>query len=141
MRIHFLAVPAALLLMAPAGAQTGQTPYPAIAPSSTVQVTAPAPTYDIWPHEQERVVGTYAMSNGWRMAIEPSRDGIEARIDKRRPIRLVATSADSFVSLDGNVSMEFNRGQYGDMLMSYVPETGDPRLAERIVIKATMAQR
>ena len=140
MRIHYLAIPASLLLMAQAGAQTAQ--YPSLAPGSTVQVTAPAPSYDIWPHEQDRVSGAYALSNGWRLDIEPSRDGIEARIDKRRPIRLVAISADKFVSLDGNVSMEFNRGDYGtDMLMSYVPESRDPRLAQVIVVKATMAQR
>ncbi|MBQ5950185.1 hypothetical protein [Massilia sp. ST3] len=140
MRIPYLAIPVSLLLAVHAGAQT--TPYPSATPSSTVQVTAPAPGYDIWPHEQERVTGAYALSNGWRLAVEPYRDGIEARIDKRRPIRLVAVSADRFVSHDGNVEMEFNRGTHGtDMLMSYIPESRDPRLAQVIVIKATMAQR
>lgn len=139
MRTSYLAIPLTLLLAAQAGAQTS---YPSASPSSTVQVTAPAPTYKLWPHEEERVTGAYALSNGWRLGIEPSRGGIEARIDKRRPIRLVALSADKFVSLDGNVEMEFNRGTHGtDMTMSYLPESSDPRLAQRIVVKATMAQR
>ena len=140
MRIHYLAIPASLLLMAQAGAVTCTVELGAR--EGYCAVCAPAPSYDIWPHEQDRVSGAYALSNGWRLDIEPSRDGIEARIDKRRPIRLVALSADKFVSLDGNVSMEFNRGDYGtDMLMSYVPESRDPRLAQVIVVKATMAQR
>ncbi|MBQ5939502.1 MULTISPECIES: hypothetical protein [unclassified Massilia] len=142
MRTRYLAVPVCLLLMADAGAQSGKLPYPAISPSSTVQVTATAPTYRIQSDEQDRVAGRYAMSNGWRMQIEPTGNGIEARIDRRRPIQLVAQSADRFVSPDGNVTMEFNRGAHGDdMLMSYVPESSDPRLAQVIVIKATMAQR
>lgn len=142
MRTRYFALPLSLLLVAHAGAQTGKLPYPAATPSSTVQVTASAPAYRIWYDEQDRVSGRYAMSNGWRLEVAPSGNGIEARIDKRRPIQLTALSADKFVSSDGNVTMEFNRGAYADeMLMSYVPESRDPRLAQVIVIKATMAQR
>ncbi len=54
-------------------------------------------------------------------------------------MRLVALSPDKYATRDGNVTMEFNRGSSGDdMVMSYVP---DRRLAQVIVVKATLAQR
>ena len=142
MRPLTLALPASLLLLlaTDAGAQSQNYPLTEPASVSTVQVTAPAPAFRIWDYQAEAVSGAYAMSNGWRMKVEPARDGIKASIDKRRPIHLVALSPDKFVSADGNVSMEFNRGPYQeDMIMSYVP---DPRLSsEVIVVTATLAQR
>jgi hypothetical protein len=54
-------------------------------------------------------------------------------------MRLIALSADRYVTADGNVAMEFNQGTFGDdMTMSYVPSS---RLAERIVIRSTVAAR
>jgi hypothetical protein len=142
MRPLSLVLPASLLLLlAPgAGAQTGHYPLTDTAPTSTVQVvTAPAAQFHPWTDELEAVSGKYAMSNGWRLNVEPGSSGIVARIDKQRPMRLVALSPNKFVSRDGNVAMEFNRGEAGDeMLMSYVP---DPRVAQVIVVRATLAQR
>lgn len=133
-----LAVPAALLLMVAAEAAAQTTPYPSVGPSSTVQVTAPAPAYDIWPHEADRVSGMYKLSNGWRLDVQPDRGGLVARIDKRPPIRLMAMSPERFVSYDGNVTMDFTPREDSDLVMSYVP---DRRLAVMYVIKASVAQR
>jgi hypothetical protein len=140
MRPLFLALPASLLLLAStAGAQTVHYPLTEPAPESTVQVPAPPAAFYPWTDELEAVSGKYAMSNGWRLQVEPASQGIVARIDKQHPVRLVALSPNKFVSRDGNVAMEFNRGEAGDqMLMSYVP---DPRVAEVIVVTATLAQR
>ncbi|WP_020652623.1 hypothetical protein [Massilia niastensis] len=142
MRPLSLALAASLLLLASnAGAQSGSYPATGTTPSSTVQVTAPAPGFQFWEYQAEWISGAYAMSNGWRLKVDPSSTGIVAQIDKQRPMKLIALSEDKFVSRDGNVSMEFNRGAQGDeMLMSYVPD--DPSLAHQvIVVKATMAQR
>jgi hypothetical protein len=127
MRILLLAFPASLLLLA-SSAQAQSM--------STVQVTAPFQLSDA---EAETVSGQYALSNGWRLKVGQASSGIVAQIDRQRPIRLVAITADKFVSRDGNVTMDFNRGQYGDeMLMTYVP---DNPLAARYVITATLAAR
>jgi len=140
MRILSLLLPASLVLLASnAGAQSKNYPLTQPEPTSTVEVTAPAPVFQFWHYQAEVISGAYAMSNGWRMVVEPAADGIVARIDKQRPIRLVALSPDRFTTRDGNVWMEFNRGEGGeDMLMSYVP---DPRLAQVVVVTATVAQR
>lgn len=137
MRHSLLAFPVSLLLLAShAGAQTQNYPPPDTAPVSTVQVTAP---FQLSDEEAEKISGAYAMSNGWRLQVAQTTRGIEARIDRQRPIRLIAVTPDKFVSRDGNVTMDFNRGPDGDdMQMSYVP---DQRLAVRVVIGATLAQR
>jgi hypothetical protein len=138
MRLALLAVPASLLLVASqATAQSGSYPLQETAPVATVEVTAP---FQLTEEESETVRGMYAMSNGWRLKISPrSNSAITAQIDKERPMRLIAITPDKFVSPDGNVTMDFNRGDYGDeMLMTYVP---NPRLAVRYEIRATMAQR
>jgi hypothetical protein len=143
MRALLLLLPVSLLLLAPSvGAQSGN--YPINDDSiSRVQVTAQPPAFRIWDYQQDAVSGAYALSNGWRLKVEPARDGIRAVIDKQRPIRLIAQSPDRFVSRDGNVIMEFNRGDSGDdMMMSYVPRSSsDSRLAQMIVVTAKMAQR
>jgi hypothetical protein len=106
------------------------------APVSTVQVTAP---FQLSDEQADKVGGVYAMSNGWRLEVQQTTRGMEARIDRQRPIRLIAVTPDKFVSRDGNVTMDFNRGEDGDgMVMSYVP---DQRLAVRVVIGDTLAQR
>ena len=138
MRSLSLAVSASLLVLAAdAGAQA--TKYPIVADSamSSVQVTAPARR--VFQEDLDTVRGQYALSNGWRLKVEPAASGIMATFDSQRPIYLVALTKDKFVSRDGNVDMVFNRGDYGeDMVMSYVP---NPRLAQVIVVRATLAQR
>ena len=140
MRPLNLLLPAALLVLASsAGAQS--LPYPqADSPSSqVVEVTAPARSVRLHEDEARRVEGTYAMSNGWRMNVQATQRYINARIDRQKPLHLRAVSPDRFVSADGNVAMEFNKGDWGeDMTMSYVP---DPRLAQVVVISARVAQR
>ena len=145
MRPLSLLLPVSLLLLAPsAGAQSGNYPVTDNRPISTVEVTAQPPTaFQMWDYQAEAVSGAYALSNGWRMKIQPARDGIVAQIDKQHPMHLIAQSPDRFVSRDGNVIMEFNRGDSReDMMMSYVPgDVMNPDLAQIIVVTATMAQR
>jgi hypothetical protein len=145
MRPLSLALPASLLLLAPiAGAQSGSYPVADdTTPITTVEVTAPPAPYLIGDYQIDAVTGAYRLSNGWHLKVEPGNNGIVARIDKQRPIRLVAQSPDRYVSRDGNVVMEFNRGDaHDDMMMSYVPrDATDPRLAQVIVATAKMAQR
>lgn len=143
MRSLSLIVPASLLLLAAshAGAQTQAYPLTEPEQTSRVQVTAPSQPFQFWDYEAEFISGAYAMSNGWRMKVDPTRDGIVAQIDKERPMRLVAVSQNRYASRDGNVWMEFNRGASGeDMQMSYVP---DSRTAQVVVVTATarLAQR
>lgn len=149
MRPLFLILPASLLLAA-SGAVAQTEPiaqqYPLTDPGaiSQVQVTAPTQPYKFWDYEAEDISGGYAMSNGWRMKVDPASDGIVAQIDKQRPMRLIAMAKDKYVSRDGNVSMEFNKGEYGDqMVMSYVPDmrTGQALGSQVIVVTATLAQR
>lgn len=133
--LFWLAFPA-LLLASAASAQSGNYPQISSTSMTTVEVTAPFQASD---SDMEWVSGQYALSNGWRLKVEPGSNGIIARIDRQVPIRLRAVSADRYVSRDGNVSMDFNRGDNGDeMLMSYVP---DPRVAVTYVVTATLAQR
>ena len=144
MRPLSFALPMSLLLLAPtASAQSGNYPATGDTTISTVQVTAQPPAFHIWDYQAEDVSGAYKLSNGWRLKVEPARDGVVARIDKQRPIRLVALSPDKFVSGDGNTIMEFHQGDtHDDMTMSYVPaDSADPRLAQAIVATAKMAQR
>jgi hypothetical protein len=139
MRPLYLILPVSLLLASNAGAQAQQAPQTEPGSVSQVQVTAEAPPFQFRDYEAEAISGGYKMSNGWRLKVDPSADGIVAQIDKRHPVRLVAVSRDMYISRDGSVAMEFNRGpQAEDMLMSYVP---DSRTAERIVVSSTLAQR
>jgi hypothetical protein len=133
--------PCLLLLASGASAQTQHYPLTEPESISRVEVVAQSKSFQFREYEAEAISGAYAMSNGWRMKVDPASDGIVAQIDKQRPIRLVALSPDRYASADGNVSMEFNRGPLGDdMLMSYVP---DSRTAQVIVVtaKTTLAQR
>jgi hypothetical protein len=136
----FLILPASLLLASSADAQTQNEQSPQPESVSRVQVQAPAQPFQFRDYEAEAISGAYAMSNGWRLNVDPASDGIVAQIGKRHPFRLVAVSRDRYVSPDGNVSMEFNRGRGDDMLMSYVP---DSRTAQVVVVTAaaTLAQR
>ena len=68
------------------------------------------------------------------MSVGAGVNGVVAKIDDEWPMRLIALSPDKYVTRDGNVAMEFNRGPDGDeMLRSYVP---DPRVADVIVVSA-----
>jgi hypothetical protein len=140
MRTLFLAIPLSLLLVAShATAQSQDYPFTEDSPVSTVHVTAPVRGVFVTPDQTDQVKGLYEMSNGWRLHVRPASRGIVARIDDERPMRLIALSADRYVTADGNVAMEFNKGDFGDeMTMSYVPSS---RLAERIVIRSTVAAR
>lgn len=132
-----IAVPV-ILFTADAAAQARQQSLGS-APMSSVQVTAPAQAFRVYQDDLDAVRGAYAMSNGWRLQVSPAPGGISAQIGRQRAMRLVAVSPDKYASHDGNVTMEFNRGRSGDdMVMTYVP---DPRMAEVIVVKATLAQR
>ncbi len=135
-----LAIAAALLLLvADAAAQTRNYPVTGDSSISSVQVTAPARTMRVYQEHLDAVRGVYALSNGWRLKVGAAAGGITAQIDRQPAMHLVALSPDRYVSRDGNVTMDFNRGDTGDdMLMSYVP---DSRVAQVIVVKATLAQR
>lgn len=146
MRPLSLAIPTGLLLLLAADAAAQSTPYPVVKDTSisSVQVTGQARTERVYQEHLDAVKGQYALSNGWRLKVDSASNGVKAKIDNQRPMYLVAITPDKYVSRDGNVEMEFNRGEGGyDMLMSYVPT--DPatgaRLAQVIVVKATMAQR
>lgn len=136
MKVLYLAIPVALILAAPnAGAQS--TDYPATDSTTlpTVQVTAPPRTIHVSENEAAQISGAYQMSNGWRLKVTPARGGIVAAIDRERPMRLLAVSADKYVTRDGNVTMEFNRGADRDeMAMSYVPRSN---LAAVVVLTTT----
>lgn len=137
MRHSLLAFPVSLLLLTSyAYAQEQNYPPPETSSISSVQVTAP---FRLTDEQAAQVGGMYAMSNGWFLRVEQTTRGMEARIDNRHPIRLIAITPDKFVSRDGNITMDFNRGEDRDgMVMSYVP---DQRLAIRYVVTATLAQR
>jgi hypothetical protein len=142
MRSLSLIVPASLLVLASSAvAQTDYTLSTQSGTTSRVQVIGPVQPFVFDDSAASWISGAYAMSNGWRLTVDPSSDGIVAQIDKRHPIKLTAVSRDRYVTPDGNIAMEFNRGQLGDeMLMSYVP---DPRTAQVVVVSSTtrLAQR
>jgi len=140
MRPLSLILPVSLLVLASgAGAQEQRSSQTEPGSVSQVQVTAETPPFQFRDYEAEWISGGYKMSNGWRMKVDPSADGIVAQINKERPIRLVAVSRDRYITRNGNVFMEFNRGTQGDeMLMSYVP---NERAAQRVVVTSTLAQR
>lgn len=132
MRPLSLLIPASLLaLAASAGAQTQPYPRPDTAPISTVTVTAPAKTVRLRDEQVREIAGSYAMSNGWNLRVRGTPRYIDAIIDNEKPMRLRPVSTDKFVSGDGNVTMEFNRGRLREeMVMSYVPVAGQPGVVE-----------
>ena len=134
-----LSVPLLLLPALHASAQSGTTPQIDDTPITSVQVTPTTRSVPLSDFDKEEVCGGYQMSNGWRMKLEPSYDGIVARIDRGRPIHLVALSPQRFVSRDGNVTMDFDlQSDDKQLRMTYVPAD---RTAGVIVVNATLAQR
>lgn len=140
MRISSVLLPAALLVLTSgAEAQTMQYPQVDTAPDTTIRVTGALKPIRIDEDQAREIAGTYALSNGWRLKINPSSRTIAATIDRQKPMRLFAVSPYKFASGDGRVTMEFNPGDYGsDVVMSYAP---DPRLAEMVVLSSSVAQR
>ena len=140
MRTLSLVLPASVLVLASsAGAQNLSYPPQDTAPISTVQVTGPAKTVRITDDQAWQIGGSYALSNGWRLKVRPASRYIDATIDNEKPIRLLAVAPYRFASGDGNMTMEFNRGDSGDdMMMSYVP---GPGLAQVVVTSGLIAQR
>ena len=139
MRPLFLLLPMSMLLAS--GAQSQNLPYPPSDEESmqTVQVTASPRSRWVREDEARQVRGTYEMSNGWRLNVRTASRYIDATIDQRKPIRLIAVAPYKFASRDGNVTMDFNQGNWGeDMTMSYVP---GPRMARIVISSATIAQR
>jgi len=139
MRPLTLAIAASgLMLVADAAAQS-RYPVTDSEAISSVQVRAPARTVRVYQEHLDALRGVYVMSNGWRMKVSSAAGGISARIDQQPPMHLFALSPDRYATRDGKVTMEFNPGDRGgDMLMSYLP---DPRLAQTVVLRATLAQR
>lgn len=128
-------------LLVPANAYAQTTPYPPAnaAPLASVQVTAPVKHMRIRPAHAKQISGAYDMANGWWLRVFTSARHIDAVIDDQPPIRLVAIAPYRFVSGDGNVTMEFNRGTNGeDMRMTYVP---DLQLGQRVVVDSALAHR
>lgn len=133
-------LPAALLLLA-STAEAQSLPYPQAdtASGSTVVVTGALKPVRINEDQAQQIAGTYQLSNGWRLKVNPASHTIAATIDKQKPLRLFAVAPYKFASGDGRVTMEFNRGEMGDdMMMRYAP---DPRLADMVVISSSIAQR
>lgn len=91
-------------------------------------------------NEQARqIAGTYEMSNGWSVDVRPDMRHVDVLIDRNRPLRLLAISPRKFVSGDGNVTMEFSRGNdENDMTLRYVPGVG---MAEVVLTSVSIAQR
>jgi hypothetical protein len=140
MRTLLLAIPVSLLLVSPhVGAQSKDYPFTTAADMTTVEVLGHQRPYHVTRQQTNAVKGKYQMSNGWFLDVEAKAHDIVARIDNERPMRLFAVSADKYVTADGNVSMEFNRGSFEDeMLMSYVPSSN---LAAVITIGSSVAAR
>lgn len=139
MRSLFLLSASLLLAAGSTAAQTMPYPPADTAPIQSVQVSAAGKGVRIRPAEVERISGGFDMSNGWYLRVFTSARHIDAVIDDQPAIRLVAVAPYRFVSGDGNVTMDFNRGNDGeDMRMTYVP---DLRLGQRVVLESRMAQR
>lgn len=140
MRISSVLLPATLFFLAStSSAQIAPYPLEDTVPVTAVIVSAAARPYRIMEDEARQIAGKYKMANGWQMKVRAGARTIDTTIDKQKTLRLLATSPYKFASGDGRVTMEFNRGDYGeDMIMTYAP---DPRLADMVVISSSVAQR
>ena len=140
MRYLLLAIPVSLLLVSShAGAQSKDYPFTSASDITTVEVTGHQRLYHVTREQTNAVKGKYQMSNGWSLDVQAKSSDIVARIDNERPMRLFAVSADKYVTQDGNVSMEFNRGSFQvEMLMSYVPSSN---LAAVVTVGSSIAAR
>jgi hypothetical protein len=108
-------------------------------PVAVVQVKPMDGPYRLRNEQARQIAGTYEMSNGWSVDVRPDMRHVDVLIDRNRPLRLLAISPRKFVSGDGNVSMEFSRGNdENDMTLRYVPGVG---MAEVVLTSVSIAQR
>ncbi|KGF82024.1 hypothetical protein IA69_08810 [Massilia sp. JS1662] len=128
-------IPALLALASGAQAQTLQPADPV----AVVQVRPMDGPYRLRNEQARQIAGMYEMSNGWSVDVRPDMRHVDIVVDRNRPMRLLAVSSRKFVSGDGNVTMEFSRGNdENDMTLRYVP---GPGLAEVVLTSASFAQR
>jgi hypothetical protein len=128
-------IPALLVLASGTQAQTLQPGEPV----AVVQVKPADGPYRLRNEQARQIAGMYEMSNGSSVEIRPDMRHVDVVIDRNRPMRLLAMSSRKFVSGDGNVTLEFSRGNDdNDMTLRYVPGTG---LAEVVLTSASFAQR
>ena len=125
-----------LLMLAPATHAQALQPTE---PVAVVQVRPVDGPYRLRNEQARQIAGMYEMSNGWSIDVRPDMRHVDVVINRNRPLRLLAISSRKFVSGDGNMTMEFSRGNDdNDMTLRYVPGTG---LAEVVVTSASFAQR
>jgi hypothetical protein len=133
--LSLMLIPALLVPASGTQAQTPQTD----APVAVVQVKPLDGPYRLRNEQARQIAGTYEMSNGWSIDVRPDMRHVDVAIDRNRPLRLLAVSSRKFVSGDGNVTMEFSRGNDdNDMTLRYVPGLG---MAEVVLTSASFAQR
>ncbi|MFJ1466622.1 hypothetical protein [Massilia orientalis] len=108
-------------------------------PVAVVQVKPMDGPYRLRNEQARQIAGTYEMSNGWSVDVRPDMRHVDVLIDRNRPLRLLTISPRKFVSGDGNVTMEFSRGNdENDMTLRYVPGVG---MAEVVLTSVPIAQR
>jgi hypothetical protein len=108
-------------------------------PVAVVQVKPMDGPYRLRNEQARQIAGAYEMSNGWSVDVRPDMRHVDVLIDRNRPLRLLAISPRKFVSGDGNVTMEFSRGNdENDMTLRYVPGVG---MAEVVLTSVSIAQR
>lgn len=133
--LSLLCFPTLLLLAASSHAQALQPTEPV----AVVQVRPVDGPYRLRNEQAREIAGMYEMSNGWSIDVRPDMRHVDVVIDRNRPLRLLAISSRKFVSGDGNVTMEFSRGNDDtDMTLRYVPAPG---VAEVVLTSASFAQR
>lgn len=121
------------------GAQALPTPprEPRILPEISIAETMPR--YPLKVREALAVRGTYDMSNGWLLEVNPDWHRVYADLNQTGPVELLPASADKFISADGRMAMEFNRGvNANEMVLRYTP---DGVAAHSLVLTSTLAQR
>jgi len=134
--LSLLLFPTLLMLASPTRAQALQPAEPSIA---VVQVKPVDGPYRLRNEQARQIAGVYEMSNGWSIDVRPDMRHVDVIVDRNKPLRLLAISSRKFVSGDGNVTMEFSRGNDdNDMTLRYVPGAG---LAEVVLTSASFAQR
>ena len=108
-------------------------------PVAVVQVKPMDGPYRLRNEQARQIAGTHEMSNGWSVDVRPDMRHVDVLIDRNRPLRLLAISPRKFASGDGNVTMEFSRGNdENDMTLRYVPGVG---MAEVVLTSVSIAQR
>ena len=137
--LPLLFFPTLLMLASSTRAQALQPVEPGSASIAVVEVKPVDGPYRLRNEQARQIAGMYEMSNGWSIDVRPDMRHVDVVINRNRPLRLLAISSRKFVSGDGNMTMEFSRGNDdNDMTLRYVPGTG---LAEVVVTSASFAQR